>query len=82
MSTIAAEDLMNRLAETLDRVAAGERFEVVANGVVVARIVPANSFASGARSRDAVRGLDTFPRGCTLAHGEVADMVREGRRFG
>jgi len=78
MTTIALFEAKNRLSELIERVQAGERFEITRRGKVVASLAPAQD--EQARALDAVEGLRASRQGVSLGRLKSRDLVTQGRR--
>lgn len=78
MATIALFEAKNRLSELIDRVQAGERFDITRRGKIVASLAPAHD--DKARALDAVAMLRTSRKGVSLGRLKSRDLTIEGRR--
>ena len=78
MTTIALFEAKNRLSELVDRVQAGEHFEITRRGKVVASLTTAQE--SGSRAMEAVEGLRASRKGVSLGRLKSRDLMTEGRR--
>ena len=78
MTTIALFEAKNRLSELIDRVQAGEHFEITRRGKVVASLTTAQE--SGSRAMEAVEGLRASRKGVSLGRLKSRDLMAEGRR--
>ena len=77
MTTIALFEAKNRLSELIDRVQAGEHFEITRRGKVVASLTTAQE--SGSRAMEAVEGLRASRKGVSLGRLKSRDLMTEGR---
>lgn len=82
MQQIALYDAKNRLSELIDRVLAGEEFNITRRGKVVARLgLPADDNGSAAqRGLDAITQLRTSRDGVSLGGLRSREWVADGRR--
>lgn len=78
MSTIALFEAKNRLSELIDRVQAGEKFDITRRGKVVACLVAAQG--DNADALQAVASLRVHRKGVTLGRLKSRDLIAEGRR--
>ena len=78
MTTIALFEAKNRLSELIDRVQAGEHFEITRRGKVVASLTTAQE--SSSRAMEAVEGLRATRKGVSLGRLKSRDLMTEGRR--
>ena len=78
MTTIALFEAKNRLSELIDRVQAGEKFDITRRGKVVARLTPTQD--DNARALGAVANLRARRKGVTLGRLSSRDLIAEGRR--
>ena len=78
MTTIALFEAKNRLSELIDRVQAGEKFDITRRGKVVASLTPAQD--DNARALGAVANLRARRKGVTLGRLSSRDLIAEGRR--
>jgi prevent-host-death family protein len=80
MSKIALFEAKNRLSELIDRVQAGEEFQITRRGKVVARLgLPAQD-DSQQRALDAIARLRAQREGVSLGGISSAELIAEGRR--
>lgn len=79
MLTVGSYEAKTHLPSLLEQVARGERVTITRHGVPVAMLVPAQP-SSGLDRRQAIEALRSFRRGRRSAPGEVAEMIRSGRR--
>jgi prevent-host-death family protein len=77
MAEIGAYEAKTHLPNLLQRVAKGERITVTTHGIMVARLVPV---AGQPDTKDAIRELRSFRKGCILDSLSVRQMIEEGRR--
>ena len=82
MHQIALYDAKNRLSELIDRVLAGEEFNITRRGKVVARLaLPADDNGSAAqRGLDAIAHLRASRDGVSLGGLRSRELVADGRR--
>lgn len=78
MTTIALFEAKNRLSELIDRLQAGETFDITRRGKVVASLVPAHDGST--RALDAVASLRASRQGVSLGRLKSRDLMAEGRR--
>lgn len=78
MTTIALFEAKNRLSELIDRLQAGETFDITRRGKVVASLVPAQDGST--RALDAVASLRASRQGVSLGRLKSRDLMAEGRR--
>ena len=78
MTTIALFEAKNRLSELIDRVQAGEKFDITRRGKVVARLTPTQD--DNARALGAVANLRARRKGVTIGRLSSRDLIAEGRR--
>lgn len=81
MPSIALFEAKNRLSELVDRVLAGEAFDITRHGKVVARLGPSDDEVTRhQRAQDAVARLRAARVGVSLGGLKSRDLIREGRR--
>ncbi len=81
-AAIGAYDAKTRLAQLLDRVAAGEQFVITRHGRPVARLIPEPGGPDRARARAAVAGIAALRQGIAARLSDTAlrALREEGRR--
>lgn len=80
MSTIALFDAKNRLSELIDRVQAGESFQITRRGKVVAQLAAPDAASASNAAQDAVDRLRAARQGVSLGKLKSRDLLMEGRR--
>lgn len=78
MTAIALFEAKNRLSELIDRVQAGEKFEITRRGKVVASLTTVEDGHS--RAMEAVEGLRASRKGVSLGRLKSRELVTAGRR--
>ena len=80
MTSVALFEAQNRLSELIDRVQAGEAFEITRRGKVVARLALPEGVDGQARAREAIAGLRASRAGVSLGRLSSKDLITDGRR--
>ena len=82
MHQIALYDAKNRLSELIDRVLAGEEFNITRRGKVVARLAlpHADTDSAAQRGLDAIARLRASREGVSLGGLSSSELMADGRR--
>ncbi len=80
MSTIALFDAKNRLSELIDRVQAGESFQITRRGKVVASLGAPDGGGQRNAAQDAVDSLRAARHGVSLGKLKSLELIKDGRR--
>lgn len=79
MSDVALFEAKNRLSELLDRVAAGETFNITRRGKVVARLSAPEPVNAQQQAQDAIDRLRAARQGVSLGGLSSRTLIAEGR---
>ena len=80
MTTIALFEAKNRLSELIDRVQAGEKFDITRRGKVVASLALPQAKDARDTALEAVARLRTSRQGVSLGRLKSSNLIAEGRR--
>ena len=80
MTTIALFEAKNRLSELIDRVQAGEKFDITRRGKVVASLALPQANDARDTALEAAARLRTSRQGVSLGRLKSSNLIAEGRR--